>query len=567
MSDTSSTELNDSSRLLSPIGRWLSGRRLWFKNLSWLALMLALVIYQFWIGFNYESNDTTNLYLRFSRASSYVLLVILVVLWLPMMRNGLSILRRTGIGEWLPIENANALHKWLGHICIIFTLVHGSQYLLYLNTLSEPFTKLLFAEESDLVRSMRTTMYEFVSEDESIDVVANWIANGRTEQGYQDLVRPILKEDCTKCHSTNSTQTYAVPDMPITKFQHALSLSDEGFQSRQFRINISGLVMAVLFLVVWVSSLAWMRHRFHHHFQQLHLLGYLLTLLALLHIPSLEWISAPVVVLLVEFYLSKRLRTYKSQSASLTAITDDLIRLDIKRPPPMDIRPGHFVDLRIPGLFAAEGSSSASTVLCREWHPFSLTGSRNNPDQLVLKIRAQGDWTNALRDKLKERQQCQLDIDVRGPYASPITHATRRKDWLMVAGGIGITPFLSLLRELKQQSSQSYHLHLVWVLREPALMLWIRPLLEKLCEQSNLRCHWYFYFTGEEQLSPLEQEKLQAIGDLHLHQGRPDWSQLIKSIAASRIRPSCYVCGPDALARQVKKACRKEGWIVHKEEF
>ncbi|WP_158070072.1 NADPH oxidase family protein [Motiliproteus sp. MSK22-1] len=567
MNNRSNTQSRDGSSLLSTTGLWLSGRRLWFKNLPWLLLIMGLAVYQFWVGFNYESNDTTNFYLRLSRAGSYVLLLILVVLWLPVMRNSLSILRRSWIGEWLPIENANALHRWLGHICIVFTLLHGSQYLLYLGTLSEPFTKLLFAEEPDLVRSMRTTMYEFVSEDESIDVVAHWIANGRTEQGYQDLVRPILKEDCTKCHSTNSTQTYAIPEMPLTRYQHALSLSDEGILSRQFRINISGLVMAGLFLIVWVSSLAWMRNRFHHHFQQLHLLGYLLALLALLHIPSIEWIVAPVVVLLVEFYLSKRSRTYRSQPASLSAISDDLMRLDIKRPLPMTIRAGHFVDLRIPGLFAAKESGKSSTVLCREWHPFSLTGSRNNPDQLVLKIRAQGDWTNALRNKLKGRQKCLLDIDVRGPYASPITHATRRKDWLMVAGGIGITPFLSLLRELKRQPSQPFHLHLVWVLREPALMLWIRPLLEKLCEQENLRCSWHFYFTGEEKLAPSEQAKLQAIGDLHLHQGRPDWPQLITAIAASGIRPNCYVCGPEALAGQVKKACRKEGWIVHKEEF
>ncbi len=571
MSDSTSTQPSWGSSALSATGRWLAGHRLWFRNLPWLTLIPGLAVYQFWIGFTYNSNDTTNIYLQLSRASSYVLLLVLVVLWLPVMRNGLSVLRRSRIGEWLPIENANALHKWLGHICIVFTLVHGSQYLLYLNTLSEPFIKVLFAEESDLERSMRTTMYEFVSEDESIDLVTEWIASGRTEEFYKEHIFPVMKEDCTKCHSRTSTQTYAIQWMPLTTYEDTKSLSYEGELSRQFRINISGLIMFALFLVVWYSSLERFRKRHHHHFQQLHLLGYLLAILGLLHIPSLEWIVAPTVVLFVEFCLSKRTRTYPEQPSKLTAISEDLLRLEIKRPDNLKIRAGHFVDLRIPGLFDEntidENKRRKSTVLCREWHPFSLTGCRNDPEKLVLKIRAMGDWTNALRDKLNDCDEHQLNVDVRGPYASPITHATRRKDWLMVAGGIGITPFLSLLRELKQQPAEPHHLHLVWVLREPALMLWIRPLLERLCEHSNVRCHWHFYVTGEQPLAESEQQKLQAIGDLHLHRERPDWPQLISGIAASGIRPSCYVCGPDAMARQVKKACRKRGWIVHKEEF
>jgi len=569
MSDSYSSQPGYINTLLSTTANWLAGHRLWLKNLPWLTLILSLAGYQFWIGYSYESNDTTNFYLRLSRASSYVLLLVLVILWLPVMRNGLSVMRRSWIGEWLPIENANALHKWLGHICIVFSLVHGSQYLLYLNTLSEPFSKVLFAEESDLVRSMRTTMYEFVSEDESIDAVGKWITDGRSQAEYNEHIKPIMEEDCTKCHSRTSTQTYAIQWMPLTKYEDVVSLSNEGALSRQFRINISGLVMLVLFGVVWYSSLERFRKRFHHHFQQLHLLGYLLAILGLLHIPSLEWVVAPTLVLFVELYLSKRRHTYSGQPAKLTAISKDLLRLDIKKPHGLKIRAGHFVDLRIPGLFSdsSENEKQRTTVLCREWHPFSLTGSRDDPERLVLKIRAQGDWTKTLGKKLNHQSECQLDIDVRGPYASPITHATRRKDWLMVAAGIGITPFLSLLRELKKQPPEPYTLHLVWVLREAALMRWIQPLLIKLCEHNNVKCHWHFYFTGDEELTPEEQKNLQKIGSLHLHRERPNWPQLISEIAATGIRPNCYICGPDALSQQVKKACRRQGWMLHKEEF
>lgn len=569
MSDSLSSQPGYRSSWLTGLAGWIAGRRLMLKNLPWLTLMLGLAVYQFWIGYTYESNDTTNIYLRLSRAGSYVLLLILVVLWLPVMRNGLSVLRRSWMGEWLPLENANALHKWLGHLCIVFSLLHGSQYLLYLNTLSEPFTDVLFAEESDLVRSMRTTMYEFVSEDESIDAVAEWIAKGRTLEGYEESVKPIMLEDCTKCHSRTSTQTYAIQWMPLTTYEDNLSLSYAGIESRQFRINVSGLLMLVLFFIVWYTSLERFRKRYHHHFQQLHLLGYLLAILGLLHIPSLEWVAAPTIILFIEFYLSKRIRTYRRQPAKLTAITYDLLRLEIKRPKGLKIRPGHFIELRIPGLFsdASEAEKQRTTVLCREWHPFSLTGSRNDPDRLVLKIRAQGDWTYALGDKLKGLSEYHLDVDIRGPYASPITHATRRKDWVMVAGGIGITPFLSLLRELKKQPDEPYTVHLIWVLRETAFIDWVKPLLEKLAAQQNVECHWHLYFTGTDMLRDDEQRRLQQTGRLNIYRDRPDWSEVVPDIAASGIRPTCYICGPEKMARQVKQACRKQGWALHQEEF
>ena len=569
MSDSYSSQPNYPNAGRSALGLWFAGRQLWWRNLPWLSLILGLAIYQFWVGYTYESNDTTNLYLRLSRGSAYVLLLILVVLWLPVMRNGLSVVRRSWLGEWLPLENANALHKWLGHACILFSFAHGSQYLLYLNTLSEPFSEVLFAEDSDLARSMKTTMYEFVSEDESIDAVSLWIANGKTEAEYKEHIKPLMEDDCTKCHSRTSTQTYAIQWMPLTKFDDVLSLSDEGILSRQFRINVSGLTMLALFFVVWYTSLDRFRKRHHHHFQQLHLLGYLLAFLGLLHIPSLSWMVAPTVVLFVEFYLSKRARTYRNQPARLSMLTSDLLRLEIKRPEDMKILPGHYVDLRAPGLFAehTEQEKQRTTVLCREWHPYSLTGCRNNPDKLVLKIRVLGDWTTALKHKAIEAGEAPFAIDIRGPYASPIAHAARRRDWLMVAGGIGITPFLSLLRELKQQPKQPYHLHLIWVLREPALMKWIQPLLEKLCEHNNIQCHWHFYFTGEKFLPDEEQVKLRTLGRLHMHHERPDWSVLVEKIAATSVHPSCYVCGPNAMSRQVKKACRKQGWTVRIEEF
>lgn len=557
----SSLRLPQQSR--PPLTIWLKHSTLPWRLLPWLCLFIAGAGYQFWLGFDYNSNDTTNLYLRLARGAAYLLLVVLTVLWLPVMRHGISALRRSKLGEWLPLDQAKACHRWLGHLCMAAALLHGSHYLLYYNSLSIPFSAALIGEEADLLRSMRSTMYEFVSDDHSIEQLHAWIQAGRSEAQYDAEIRPILKEDCTKCHSRSSTMTYAIPSLPLTDYADVLALSDSGLASRQFRINASGLAMLLLLLPLWASALAWVRQHYHHRFQQLHRLGYLVALLALLHIPSLAWLVVPLLILASEVYYSSVQRRYRRCPAQGSALINEVVRLDIKRPATLSLRGGHYVQVRIP-------------VLSRtEWHAFSLTGPRNDPQRLILKIRCRGDWTRLLLQHINDHPNETLYVDLRGPFASPTAHARATDDWLLIAGGMGITPFLSLLRELKHQPTRQGNLHLVWTLRESALLHWLLPLIERLSSNCAVRCRWHIYLTGnhpENKTDPVSEvlalhPRLADIPTLTIRQGRPDWQRLTQQIAASDNQPSCFICGPKSLSREAGRACRAYGWPVREEHF
>jgi len=533
--------------------RWLRAHRNLWLGLPWLVLIAATGSYQFWLGFEYNSNDTTNIYLQLARGSAYLLLVLLALLWLPVMRNGMSVLRRARIGAWLPLDHAKAVHRWLGHLLLAASVLHGSQYLVYFNTLEAPFLDTLLGREPDLVRAMRTTMYEFVTYDESIDLVAGWIEAGAPKEQYAADIKPIMQEDCTKCHSSSSTMTYAIPEMPLTRYDDVVSLTDSGILSRQFRINMSGVLMLAVFALVWVTSLENIRRRYHHVFQHIHRLGYLLALLALLHIPSLEWLVAPLLVLAVELYLSRHRRLYRNRRARLTPVNEHIVRLEIDKSGRLLLLAGHYVQIRIPEL---------ST---KEWHDFSLTGPRHDDDKLVLKIRCLGDWTRSLQQRLDGRSESFLQVDIRGPFASPVAHAAGNRDWLLIAGGIGITPFLSLLHQLRHEPPRQRTLHLVWMLREPTLLHWIKPLVERLCAASSIHCHWHLYLTGNAQ--PQALAPLTELEPVRLQQGRPDWHQLVSEIAASGCKPACFICGPQTLAQEAGRACRQMGWTVRKEHF
>jgi len=84
-----------------------------------------------------------------------------------------------------------------------------------------------------------------------------------------------------------------------------------------------------------------------------------------------------------------------------------------------------------------------------QFHPFSITAAPGEPT-LRVTVKAIGDYTRALR-----RLEPGADAVVEGPYGS-FSHwnvPSGRQIWL--AGGIGVTPFLSMARSLGDRSGQS----------------------------------------------------------------------------------------------------------------
>lgn len=100
---------------------------------------------------------------------------------------------------------------------------------------------------------------------------------------------------------------------------------------------------------------------------------------------------------------------------------------------PLHRRAGQFafVKLQLPGL--------------REPHPFTIT-SAPDEDHLRFYVRGLGDWTT----KLQQRDLIGAPVSVEGPYGRfeplPRNRSGARIVW--VAGGVGITPFLSALSSL-----------------------------------------------------------------------------------------------------------------------
>ncbi len=543
---------------LSPWARFARARPELWLGFPWVAAFFALLSVQFYLGFIYESNETTNIYLRLARGSAWALLPLLAIMWLPVMRNLLNLFEGTRLGRWLPLEGTRAAHRWLGHLLAAFALLHGSQYLVYNATLEIPFSDALFGREADLVRSMRTSMYDFVTDDESIDIVERWIAAGAPHDTYLSEIQPIMRLDCTKCHNTTATRSYAKNDMPLSTYEDVVSWTRDGVTSRQFRINMTGIAMLVLFAAMWFTSLAVRRKKAFNSFQAIHRLGYLAALLMLLHIPTLNWIVVPIVVVAIELWLSRFRRLYRDCPAQLELVTPDVVRLEIACPTGVQSTPGHYIQLRVRAFCGGRWARD-------EWHAFSLSDPGPDGDRLVIKVRAMGDWSRRLVDQAANGP-CSITVDVRGPFASPAAQAMAHNNWLLVAGGIGVTPFLSLLRGLLS-SSIPRDVHLVWVLRQPALLKWIEPLIDALATRQHVRMHWHVYVPDATACAELPELRLSAEHDLQVKVGRPDWQQLFAQIATHTPQLSSFACGPHAMMDEVRQYSRRYGWPLRTEKF
>ena len=85
-----------------------------------------------------------------------------------------------------------------------------------------------------------------------------------------------------------------------------------------------------------------------------------------------------------------------------------------------------------------------------EWHPFTIV-SDPQVNYIKLYIENVGDWTKCLYNLVKNK--CDIpNIYIDGPINSPSENFDKYDICMMVCGGIGITPFLSIIKNIVLQT-------------------------------------------------------------------------------------------------------------------
>ncbi|XP_052870850.1 NADPH oxidase 5-like, partial [Anopheles cruzii] len=205
-----------------------------------------------------------------------------------------------------------------------------------------------------------------------------------------------------------------------------------------------------------------------------------------------------------------------------------------------------------------------------------------------------------------------LEIYIDGPYGAPSSHIFQAQHAILIATGIGVTPFASILQSIMHRYWKARHccprcnygwsseipptimnlrkVDFFWINRDQRSFEWFVNLLSQLeIEQAELGSamerflEMHMYITSALQKTDMKAVGLQLALDL-LHEkekrdlitglktrtnaGRPNWDKVFKQIQDQKKgKVTVFYCGPPQLAKTLRYKCDQFGFQFRKEVF
>ncbi|KAM3374105.1 putative respiratory burst oxidase protein H [Capsicum galapagoense] len=266
-----------------------------------------------------------------------------------------------------------------------------------------------------------------------------------------------------------------------------------------------------------------------------------------------------------------------------------------------------------------------------EWHPFSITSAPDD-DYLSVHIRTLGDWTTELKTRFEkacepqtaqsrkgslvrmetkaypdiEQSQSEFPkITIKGPYGAPAQNYKKYDILLLIGLGIGATPFISILKDLLNNESQSnqqsgesssnkrgpHRAYFYWVTREQGSFDWFKGVMDDIAEYDHnemIEMHNYLTSVYEEgdarsaliaMVQSLQHAKngVDVVSDsrIRTHFARPNWKKVFSRLAAAHpsSRIGVFYCGSPTLTKPLRRLCQEFSlnsstrFNFHKENF
>lgn len=216
-----------------------------------------------------------------------------------------------------------------------------------------------------------------------------------------------------------------------------------------------------------------------------------------------------------------------------------------------------------------------------EWHPFTIT-SCPEEDFVSVHIRIVGDWTTALagflnpEKKLGMVQQELISapdgsalLKFDAPYGAAaeeaIGYSERGVPMMLIAAGIGVTPYASILKSLALHRRLSGKVYFYWISPDKAAFEWFSDLLKAL-ERENPQGGFLeinIYLTGalsQDEIRNImyeDSEEADQITGLaaRTNFGRPKWAHIFDEKAQQHPNQDVgvFFCGPTMLSKTLYK--------------
>uniref|UniRef100_A0A1Y1K502 NADPH oxidase 5 n=1 Tax=Photinus pyralis TaxID=7054 RepID=A0A1Y1K502_PHOPY len=273
------------------------------------------------------------------------------------------------------------------------------------------------------------------------------------------------------------------------------------------------------------------------------------------------------------------------------------------------------IAFKTPSLENCEQRNSSSSLgsVGRQMSGFSLASSmERQAEEGLINILSMGSPNATFLKPVNYPVGKPLEIYLDGPYGAPSSHIFRAQHAVLIATGIGVTPFASILQSIMHRYWKARHtcpkckfawaseipasvmnlrkVDFFWINRDQRSFEWFVNLLSQLeIEQAELGSamerflEMHMYITSALQKTDMKAVGLQLALDL-LHEkekrdlitglktrtnaGRPNWDKVFKQILDQKKgKVTIFYCGPPQLARILRVKSDQYGFSFRKEVF
>ncbi|XP_054708131.1 dual oxidase-like [Uloborus diversus] len=361
--------------------------------------------------------------------------------------------------------------------------------------------------------------------------------------------------------------------------------------------GVTGILLYAIVCIVFIFAHPRIRQKAYKYFWSTHSLYVLLYILCLVHglakitgTPRF-WIFfvGPAIIFALDKVVSLQTKFVELDILDTDLLPSDVTKVKFSRPPNFKYLSGQWVRL------------SFTALLPNEYHSLTLT-SAPHENYLSVHVKAQGPWTWKLRNffdpnnmQINEVPKIPQKVRLEGPYGGG------NQDWykfevaVMIGGGIGVTPYASILNDLVFGTSTNRYsgvackkVYFLWICPSHRHFEWFIDVLrdvERKDVTNVLEVHifitqFFHKFDLRTTMLYICENHFQRISNKSMftglravnHFGRPDMTSFLKFVQHQHSYVSkvgVFSCGPSALTKSISAACetvnnhRKLPYFLH----
>ncbi|KAK9889380.1 hypothetical protein WA026_004655 [Henosepilachna vigintioctopunctata] len=344
----------------------------------------------------------------------------------------------------------------------------------------------------------------------------------------------------------------------------------------QTMTGFTGIVLTLIWSLMYIFALSCVRSKIYNWFWYMHSFYPLFFIFMILHGTGrliqepffYYFFLGPVILFTIDSLISISRKKIEIPVVKADILPSNVTMLEFQKPDNFQYKSGQWVRI------------ACMSLNKNEYHPFTLTSSPNE-DTLKLHIRAVGPWTTHIRTIYEEATMMTTSkrlpkIYLDGPYGEG------HQDWnnydvsILIGGGIGVTPFASILKDIAFRSGQTRckKVYFIWVSRTQKQFEWLIDIIrhvEYTDTKNVISCHIFItqffekfdlrmilLYVMERHYQRIENRSLFTNLRAVTHFGRPAFKKFFKTIQTLHEhtpRIGVFSCGPPSMTSSVNNAC------------